>query len=515
MPRRQANPVSLQSAVPDAPFRARPGIVALDAGLILASGFYIGAYLWIALHRLTFPFDVEWMEGACVDHVVRILAGHGLYTRPTLEFIPFFYPPFYFYLSAALARVIGVGFLPLRLVSLLSSLVLFAFTYRLVRRETESRVAGWVAVGMFAATYRLGGAWLDLARVDSLFLVLTLAGVYAVRFGVSAYSWPLAGILLALAALTKQTAAFMAAPLAVYAIGVDWRRGITFAVAFSVVLGGATLLLDWTSGGWYLQYVLYLPERIQALADIPSAIWQRNIFGPLPIAFGMSTAYLITRLTRLDRTALFYGPLLVTFVAAAWASGRHSGAYSNVFIPAHLALAIGMALGFAEWREWADGRHGPAETYSATLVAIQLLMLVYPVSAQVPSPHDVVLARRLQQWVASTPGEIFSPYHGFVGGAAGKASTAHAWAMFDLLRVSSPDTAAELARGVHGAFAQQRFGAILVDKVEPWFEADLDRYYVRREPALAGQALWTRTGYLTTPRWIYTPREGLTGPVHP
>jgi hypothetical protein len=502
--------------VSDADLRPRLGMVVLEGVLILAGAFYIGAYLWIGAHRLTYPFDVEWMEGACVDHVVRILAGRGLYTRPTIDFIPFFYPPLYFYVSAALARVIGVGFLPLRLVSLVSSLVLFAFTYGLVRRETGNRMAGWVAVAAFAATYRVGGAWLDLARVDALFLMLVVAGAYTLRFGTAAYSWPLAGLLLALAALTKQTAAFIAAPLAVYAIGRDWRRGLTFAAAFIAVLGGATLLLDWITHGWYLAYVLYLPGRIQTLGDIPPAIWQRSIFGPLPIAFGMSTAYLITRLGRRDHTGLFYGLLLAALVAAAWASGRHSGAYDNVLIPAHLALAIGMALAFADWAQTAGGRHGATETYGATLVAIQLLMLVYPVAAQVPSTGDVAVARRLQHWVASTPGDIFSPHHGFVGGPAGRPTTAHTWAMFDLLRVSSPETAAELARGVHDAFAQHRFGVILVDKIEPWFEADLDRYYVRRGPALEGQALWTRTGYLTTPRWIYTPKEPpLTRPAGP
>ena len=471
-----------------------------------ASASYIAAYLWIGSHRLTFPFDLEWMEGACVDHVVRLLSGHGLYTRPTLAFIPFFYPPLYFYVSAALARIVGVGPFPLRLVSFLSSLILFCFAYALVRRETGSRQSGWLAVGAFAATYRLGGAWLDLARVDSLFLALTVAGAYYVRFGTSSASWALAGLLLALAALTKQTAAIIAVSLGVYALLLDRRRAYAFLLPFLGVFGGATLLLNIVSRGWYLQYILYLPGRIQSLGDVPSAIWQRNIFGPLPIAFGMSTAYLIGHARQWNQKTLFYGLLLPTFVAAAWASGRHSGAYDNVFIPAHLALAIGMALAFADWGQTTDRRDGSRRLYAATLAAFQLLMLVYPVAAQVPTPHDVELAGRLERQVASIPGDVFIPHHGFVAQRSGRLMSAHAWAMFDLLRASSPQAAGELTMEVHQALAQQRFSAIMLDKIEPWFEADLERYYTRSASALGGEELWTRTGYRTTPRWIYTPR---------
>jgi len=49
-------------------------LAALDGLLLAASAASIAAYLWIALHRLDYPFDLEWMEGAGVDHVARILA---------------------------------------------------------------------------------------------------------------------------------------------------------------------------------------------------------------------------------------------------------------------------------------------------------------------------------------------------------------------------------------------------------------------------------------------------------
>jgi hypothetical protein len=66
-------------------------------------------------------------------------------------------------------------------VSLVSSLACFALLARLVQRETGSIAAGAGAAGVFAATYFATGTWFDVARVDSLFLALSLGGLYAAR----------------------------------------------------------------------------------------------------------------------------------------------------------------------------------------------------------------------------------------------------------------------------------------------------------------------------------------------
>ena len=135
----------------------------------------------------------------------RILAGQALYPAPSVGYVPDGYPPLYFYVSAAFARVFGASYLTLRLVSLASSLACFALLARLVQRETGSIAAGTGAAGVFAATYFAAGDWLDIGRVDSLFLALSIGGLYAVRWMRGTPGAIAAGILLAAAALTKQT----------------------------------------------------------------------------------------------------------------------------------------------------------------------------------------------------------------------------------------------------------------------------------------------------------------------
>src|SRR6266542_4402426 len=91
------------------------------ASLIVAASAFMAMYLVVAFVRLGYPFELEWMEGGMVDHVRRIVAGQPIYVRPSLNFVSYLYPPLYYLVSAGLARMIGIGFLPLRLVSLVSS----------------------------------------------------------------------------------------------------------------------------------------------------------------------------------------------------------------------------------------------------------------------------------------------------------------------------------------------------------------------------------------------------------
>src|ERR1700760_1600007 len=175
-------------------------LAAALAGLVA-----IGAYLFVALSRLDYPFPLEWLEGNSLVEVHRILAGQPLYPAPTVGHVPDGYSPLYFAVSAAVARVAGVSYLSLRLVSLVSSLACFAVLARLVQRETRSAAAGTAAAGVFAATYFASGTWFDVARVDSLFLALSVGGLYAARHMRGTGGAIVAGVLLAAAALTKQT----------------------------------------------------------------------------------------------------------------------------------------------------------------------------------------------------------------------------------------------------------------------------------------------------------------------
>ena len=90
---------------------------ALRSAALMAGAWYVGVYIALAWYRVPYPFELEWMEGAMVDHVIRVLSGQNLFVPPTIDFAPFIYNPLFYYLAAIPSLVLGASHLALRLVS--------------------------------------------------------------------------------------------------------------------------------------------------------------------------------------------------------------------------------------------------------------------------------------------------------------------------------------------------------------------------------------------------------------
>ena len=257
-------------------------LLTLLAGL--AAVTYILEYLGLASLRIGHPYDLEWQEGGAVDHVARILAGEKLYVEPSVDFVPFIYTPLYFYVSAALAKLLGLGYLPLRIVSLLASVGSMIVIFVMVRRETGVTFWGLLAAGLFAGTYRLGGAWLDIGRADSLYLLLLLLSVYTLRFHPSRLGLVAAGTWMSLSFLTKQSALVAMVPLALYALRVQRVRALWFVATFVGIVGLSTLILDRLHDGWYVYYVFDLPASHPWVLGVWLTFWSTDVL----LLFGFS-----------------------------------------------------------------------------------------------------------------------------------------------------------------------------------------------------------------------------------
>lgn len=94
----RSKPIAPEEAAPASFGEAALGL-ARAALVVLAAGFVA---LWgaAAVLRVLYPFELEWMEGATVEHVLRVMEGRPLYVEPSLEFVPFVYTPLYAWLGA-------------------------------------------------------------------------------------------------------------------------------------------------------------------------------------------------------------------------------------------------------------------------------------------------------------------------------------------------------------------------------------------------------------------------------
>jgi hypothetical protein len=268
----------------------------LRFALLAGAAWYVLVYIAIAARRVGYPFELQFMEGGSVDGIRRILMGHKLYVRPSLEFTPYIYGPLYFYVSAAASKIIGIGFLAPRMVSFLSSLGSFVLIALLVKQETASWFAGAIACALFAATFQIGGAWFDLARVDSLCLFLVLAAIYFIRFKTSPRGYVLAGVFVLLAFQTKQIALTISLPLMLYCALSNRRRSLYFIGAAITTVAASASLLDWIHHGWYRYYMFDLPRQHGMAWGLTIIFFRDLLFAPLKIACTVSVLYLLAQL---------------------------------------------------------------------------------------------------------------------------------------------------------------------------------------------------------------------------
>jgi hypothetical protein len=422
---------------PDGGPRRRLRIGAAARVLVVAAAVVpVGIYLWVALHQLGYPYELEWMEGGSVQVAARVFQGKSIYVAPSLHYVPYAYTPLYYWVTGVLAHLTGIGFFPLRFVSLVSSLGCFALLFSMVRRETGDLVAGALGVGLFAATYEVGGAWLDIGRVDSLFLCLLLA---ACALGRRAERWPGAvatGLLFFAAFFTKQSGLLAAVPVLVVLVVTRRRVGLVAAGTFVAAVGVSTLVLNATTGGWYVWFVF--GELVHQGTD--GATLNRFVADDLlrPVGWAVLLAVagvgvgLWRRPTETDWA--YWVAVAAGLAGSAFISRIHSGGARDTLIPLYAVVALLGALGYDALRRSGLGAPSLAGVALAAVVVLQVGARVDHPSHLLPTAADTAAGRRFVAQVRAAHGDVLVLDHPWYETMAGKPSFAQGEAVHDVLR---------------------------------------------------------------------------------
>ena len=466
---------------------------------------YIVIYLGVAVLRLRYPFELEWLEGATLDHVRRVLTGAPLYARPSLEFIPFTYPPLYYYL-AALGLSTGInGFVAMRVVSIAASVASFVLIYVLVRPDSGRRSA-FVSAGLFAATYASSGAWLDLGRVDSLYLCLALATVVVLARANSPGHFVAAGVLAALALLTKQTIIITLILVAPYLLVRHPRGFLYFLTGLAAVGGGVELYLDNRSDGWFRYYVYELPRLRWAISSSAARLWTfawNDMFRPLaPILAGALLAFSMRRRQMTDaaghdrqvRIVLLTAGMILSSVLAR----LEGGAWTNALLPAYAAAAVLFGL--------TAGRLPAGAVLTPIAAVLQFAVLVYDPRTLVPTSRDAAAGHTIVERIRQLPDGVLVLDHPYLAEMAGKRSSAHGWAMTDVLWADQAGAGRTLELEARDAIAARRFPALVLDATPHWFARDFASHYWRADELPDPGAFLPVSGSRRRPEAIYLPR---------
>jgi hypothetical protein len=463
---------------------------------------------YTTLSRVGFPYELEWLEGWTVRSVRRVIEGQGLFVAPSVEWVPYTYTPLYTYVSAAVARVVGVGFLAPRLVSLAASAGALAFTFALVRRETASVACGLVAAGFLAGTYPLSGSWFDVGRVDNLFLFFVLAALWLARAHPTSRGLCAAGAAMALAYLSKQTALLPLAALSVYTLSeLRGRDRFVVPAVGGAIIAAATVLFSALSGGWYFFYT-FTVQSLHGLGQrhLLAGFWRDDLGLSVAPAAALALWFLVRRFRdggQRPSAFVFYGTLAVAMVGAAWISRLHGGGWLNVLQPAHAVLALLFGLAAGEIGALAARRPWAAALY--VVPALQLALLVFDPARHIPTRQDVEDGDRLVAALRAIQGDVYTPMHGNIATLAGKKEFAHDGYLLTVLQSLYLPVIDPLLAEFREAFAQRRFAAVVIDYDDYRF-MDLVRenyrpagelpgcFRPRRGPRGAPQQLYLRRG---------------------
>lgn len=290
-----------------------------------------------AVRMVLYPYDWASGETAHLYLSQRLSRGDSLYKEVSVyPLLVANHPPVFFALSAAVLKLPGLQLGGMRLISALSALFSGFIIYLAIKQDTRSRF--WATAGglLFFISPWCAGNFLPMARVDSLMLALSLAGLYFCRRAPgSSFFAGLAALLFLLATYTKLTAIIPAASGGLWLLTRDKRQAGRFGAALLIGGGVAFYLINhWSGGEFYHQVFQLNVGRYQAGKTLGLA---RIFFDSEAIFFAGALAGMIAIIVRRDNSIWAY--FFIFSLLNIPLTGRH-GAALNYYLPVLAAGAI-------------------------------------------------------------------------------------------------------------------------------------------------------------------------------
>lgn len=487
------------------------------AALVVGAG-----YLAVALLRVAYPYDLEFIEDGMLMQALRMAQGLPTYLPPNAVFVPHAYPPLYPWLGSWLLRLTGPALWPLRAISLAATLTSSLLIFDISRRESRETVIAAAGAALFLAGNRLMGGWYELARVDALFVTLVLAGMTLAVYRQHSMAGQIgSAVLLAAAFYTKQQGLFFLAIVGLYLV---WaRRCRAWPYFAAAALAGIPVLfyLQATTAGGFAYYTFGIQGGSSELQ------WQRAVL-TLGLDFGGGMGVLVLAFLfacvfaarRLDWRFFLKQPWFL-FTAAAVAVavlGRTSvGGNLNHLMPAYALLCLAPALLWAEMALWPQQRRRTAAWLLGTALVLELgLTLFNPVRSLTgyslplrlaPTPAMRQAGDRLITRLAAVDGEVLVPQHPLYAVLAGKTASVQLSALWHARHRGRDPLPADLADRLW-----DHQYALIVSDDSDYFETDpawmalLDTYYRPAGTLDSTEAPPTLSGVVVRPRTMYVPR---------
>jgi len=406
--------------------------------ILLGAIFFFTIVLYTTLRRINYPFTLEWMEGGSLIQVVRILNGLPIYAEPSIDYVPYIYTPFYFYVSAFFVKVWGLGFLPLRIVSFLSNLGIAFIVAYLTFNQTKKYYWAIFTCGLYFSLFSITGFWFDLARVDMLAFFFLLLGI-VLQTSEKRSRLILSGITFTCAIYTKQTFIIPIIILLIYYI--LFKRKNIIQIALPTLISSIVLLIAFerSSQDWFSFYV-FSQSTSHSLN-----IWENILSKSFQILKPVVAMLLLTMFYFWDtfknpgkdqKMGIFNLFMLAGLFIYSLLSKLNPGGYENVLLPFYTGLVITSGLGISIVFEkiWERKMTAPIVQLGITcLLILQFQQSNFSPLRQIPTENDKAAGDTLVNIIQSVPGDVFLSSASYLNLFAGKPTNAHWIAIMEFL----------------------------------------------------------------------------------
>lgn len=490
--------------------------------LWLASAVAVGLFLWCAVARVPYSFELSKMEGGFVDHARWAAAGRPLYAPPSAEFVPFLYMPLAHHVAGWLIRAGLNGYLATRIVALVGILGATLIGMALVARATTRRGLVWLVPVLVCARYFDVECFYDQARPDNLMALFCMAATFALALPSARVAVPLFVVSGLLAFFTKQSSALFLAVLLAGQLWVRWRVAIGAGFLLAVTAIPLFLYFNHESGGWLKQYTFTIASHHRVdLKGLVTLASSEFLVGFLLVTLLLIVALVATLrdgrpkpaqcdARRLAWHAAFTGTLAAA--AFSFASSTQVLAVRNVYVILAVASAafVPLAVEWAIERFVGDPRRATAWSTGWLALAISIALGVRDPRSFRPTARDTAAWREMHANLArfGPPEHTWVMLHGAAwGGNAGDPFHLHFGALSDLIGgYYGKKTGIDIPRDLVTAIEQHQFTAIVVSRWDKRALELLSNHY-ERDPSIPAQRLPSFSGYDSGASEIWVPKR--------
>ena len=458
-------------------------------------------FIFVTWNRISLPFVFEWGESAGVNQISRILTGADLFAKPTLEFSALVYTPLYYFVSAGLSAIIGNPLFSARIISLVSTAISVVLIGFIVRNQTKNNLLAWISGMFYLACFALSDGFYDLARVDSLYiLVVLIAFIVALRAQNKA-GYLLFGLLVVIGFFVKQSFIIVFIPLHIYLLLKYWKNSWTAFVLELIGLSVSLYLINRYTNNWFFYYIFDLPQEHGYSLVSAIDFWIGDTINPLGIVFIFFLVYILASKfelmakdpnlhTEKDTTVRkaskdrwwFFLLFFAGAAGAAWVTRASNGGGANncMLIYAALAISLGLGAGLVLKTKWVEDNQW---FYALIMIAIsiQFIGLIYNPLNFLPTDDEKRLNERISERIKHNDIQVLIPYRSHLADQLSGNPQIHIVNLFELTGYFKGDIQPDgyaLIRRIRTEICQQSYGLIILDQPLPWFEEQINHAYL-------------------------------------